>query len=492
MYSECVLEGITGAPDILIDKTMEFASEVGALKHQDFYDPFGVDGQGCINSSTNSSTANTPCVFICHDNNGPFPFCENNTGPVGMIYDPFAEANTSTCSLTSVDDGTIYNFNSFAPAEYYLFSDLEKVDLDPEDLESQVNDILCDEETGVVLIIDDYKPDGSSDSTTQHAIYVHGNDGNGKHIYKDSWPGNPDADRIQTIDWTKVVKAFKITGSVTISTEVNDPPCDCTIVDPGTISGPTVVSTTGDCSDLDFTESISSDNLDVSITSTGQLLVTPNQSDCGDTGFISIDGCSSFYANFDVDPEPLPVLDIFVLAQELCPGDVIELDIYDNNNAFPATTYNWNIIAGGSIASGQGSPVIFVSIPPSNESSNNNNELIVTVTAVNACGVSEVFRIKIPISDDCGNQGGGQHFIGNQNNNHNELCFGPNPVDQTIFIYNPKGTEIQSQIFNIEGQLIIQSSNNSINVKSLPAGVYYIQMIDKITGVDEISKFIKQ
>lgn len=494
MYSECVLEGLTGSSDILINKTMEFASEVGALKHEDFYDPFGSDGQGCINSISNSSTSNTPCIFICKDNNNNNSnFCENNSsGPVGMIYDPVDESNFPTCSITSIDDGTVYNFNSFTPSEYYVFSNLEKTDLDTEELANQVEDQLCDG-NGVVLIIDDYRPNGSSDPKTQHSIFVHGSNGNGNLIYKDSWPGNADPARTQSIIWANVVKAFTITGSVTLSTEDEDTPCDCTIIDPGTISGPTVVSTSGDCSDLNLAQSISSDNLNVAATNNGQLIITPTLSNCEETGFISMDDCDSFYAEFTVDPEPQPVIDILVYALQVCPGDIIELNIYDNNNAYPTTTYNWDVTSGGSITSGQGSPVIFVSIPPNTfGESNINNKLTVTVTAINACGVSQVFNVQIPFSENCDEFDDGQFFIEHKNSSENELSFGPNPAEEILFILNPKGTEIQSQIFNMKGELIIKSSDNSINVESLTAGAYFIQITDKVTGKNKFSKFVKQ
>ena len=68
--------------------------------------------------------------------------------------------------------------------------------------------------------------------------------------------------------------------------------------------------------------------------------------------------------------------------------------------------------------------------------------------------------------------------------NKNSFTVFPNPVDEVLFIDSE--FKLQSEIYNMSGQKMLDSSSNSINISKLPKGVYLLKR------GKNIKKFIKK
>lgn len=76
--------------------------------------------------------------------------------------------------------------------------------------------------------------------------------------------------------------------------------------------------------------------------------------------------------------------------------------------------------------------------------------------------------------------------VDNNISNKNDLQINPNPVDDILIIENGNDHQnSKNMIYNIFGELIIESNTNEINVSNLPPGTYFLIQGDKAT------KFLK-
>jgi hypothetical protein len=65
----------------------------------------------------------------------------------------------------------------------------------------------------------------------------------------------------------------------------------------------------------------------------------------------------------------------------------------------------------------------------------------------------------------------------------------PNPTTSLLNI-KMKADLIQAEIYNIQGQKVLESTSKNINVSKLSSGIYIIQLEDA-SGVRQAKRFIK-
>jgi len=79
--------------------------------------------------------------------------------------------------------------------------------------------------------------------------------------------------------------------------------------------------------------------------------------------------------------------------------------------------------------------------------------------------------------------------LGTEDNTHISVTIYPNPVQDVLRINTQQPIE-SLKIYNLQGQLIKEDSNSSVDVSQLTAGLYFIQLI--IDGKTVTKKFIKE
>ena len=90
-------------------------------------------------------------------------------------------------------------------------------------------------------------------------------------------------------------------------------------------------------------------------------------------------------------------------------------------------------------------------------------------------------------SEDCWQE---DLAVAEQKENLSKMSVFPNPVTSTL---NISGVDAKNvKIFNVVGQqMIVTSSNNTVNVESLAPGAYVLQVVDA-EGNIKTTKFIKK
>ena len=78
--------------------------------------------------------------------------------------------------------------------------------------------------------------------------------------------------------------------------------------------------------------------------------------------------------------------------------------------------------------------------------------------------------------------------------NNNTLFVYPNPVQNTLSLYNPSQLSFDINIIDISGKNLFSTVNerSTINVENLSEGVYFIQLINQEKGINKTFKFIKK
>jgi len=476
-YSKCVLDGFGTNPFDMIEKTIDHAAEYGALHQNDFYNP------SAETSSAHCHGGFADCIFYCIlENSDEYNFCEENTnGPIG-IGKSDTDNGEAHCEFEEEFFHIIY------PSFYYQFSDLEWTKMDSENLEQNVINSISNGQ-GVILMLEEYSP--NNETALDHAIFAYDYFGDGKFRFKDSWPGDAAADRTTELEFSNVISAYTVTGSVTVVSSNTEEECDCVIEDPGVITGPTTLTITGENCDYIINEIISSDNINVR-NRNGNLVITPNLNNCEENATIEWPGCDAFDAEFQLDPlPPSPILDIQLLSLQVCPGDIIELNIVDYNNP-QNTTYNWSIISGGDLAFEGSGPVAFVEVSQNVPGIPNSGTITIEVTAENPCGESGAFTFNIPLSEDCDKPTGGGQFFMNPNNGESVLNIFPNPAQEILYINSPDGGSTNSVIYDLSGIPILESKELKINISNLNSAIYIIKLISPESGEIQIRRFVKK
>lgn len=78
---------------------------------------------------------------------------------------------------------------------------------------------------------------------------------------------------------------------------------------------------------------------------------------------------------------------------------------------------------------------------------------------------------------------------GLESNVLNHLNIYPNPFDNQIFVEGTDKTDLQITIYNMKGEICLQTSNNKIDTSGLPAGVYMLRL--EAEGKQLFQKMIK-
>jgi hypothetical protein len=185
---------------------------------------------------------------------------------------------------------------------------------------------------------------------------------------------------------------------------------------------------------------------------------------------VQIGDCDPMVSNFTLDPKLSTPTDIVAYALEVCPIQSIELNVEDNNAPYPSVNYQWQVLSGGSLGSGQGSPVIFV-----NTSNVEYGMLMVRVRVKNKCGFSDWFTISIPFDRNCRSGDGVMRRAIVE-----YISVFPNPTHDYITI-DGAGDNVKSKMFSINGHLIISSTVNTIDASNLKAGMYLLT-VEQIDG----------
>lgn len=165
LWSTCVLEGATGNGLYIIDAIADHVNDIGALYEQDFYDPFGQGGLGCLSGQGNPANSRTPCIFLYEGAQNKFcQILTNNDCPVGLQLG----FEAGVCNFAGHSWETHFP-ESFRSGQVSVNS-LNVGDLTNAQKEQVLDHKICAEETGVVLFLKDYRPIGSSDNPTFHAV----------------------------------------------------------------------------------------------------------------------------------------------------------------------------------------------------------------------------------------------------------------------------------------------------------------------------------
>jgi len=475
-WSTCVLDGATGYGPHIINSIADHVNDIGALYEEDFYDPFGPDGQGCINGQGNPSGSNTPCIFICEGAENDFCEATNQAGcPIGLQISEEA----GTCNFGGYTWMTHFP-TSFRSGNVSLI-DLNIGNLSSDDKEELLEQTICDDNQGVVLFLNDYRPNGNSDNVTSHAVYAFKKNGS-SFTYKDSWPGDPSSGRTQSLDFEKISHAYFFEGSLNDQSCIDtpEPDCDCQLVGPSSTVGQATFKLVGPCKGAkDWNVS---DNLEV--TSGGSRRsrnITVALDSCQVENVnvsVQVGECDPMSVSFVLDPKPAAPVGITVFAQQICPNQIIELNVEDDNAATPEVSYEWQVVSGGALASGQGSGTIFVTT-----SGAEFGVLNVRVRARNECGVSDWFTISIPFDRDCRDGDGGLRSVVDD-----EVSIFPNPAFQVINI-DGLGSQVYSELLSLDGKVVSVNQTSKIDVAHINSGIYILR-IKKTDGHRQSFKLI--
>lgn len=121
-----------------------------------------------------------------------------------------------------------------------------------------------------------------------------------------------------------------------------------------------------------------------------------------------------------------------------------------------------------------------------------NGQLMYPRKAVQRIAISDYYpsHIELPIYTNV--------FVG-ENENQNEishtgdLMFFPNPASDFMEVYFSKHTDYSISVFNVAGQEVfktrISDDHMKIDVRKFPAGMYFLETVEIISGVKKVEKF---
>ena len=480
-YSRCVLDGATGNGTIMVEQIIDQVNNVGALFQDDFYAPTAPCPFSPIN---NPQGAGTPCIFICENTISDFCNEESAAGcPLGMLEN-FNDEGFADCTYQdkafSTHEPDKYMSGNFTATDLMLENETDKLKV--------IEDQICENGTGVVLFINDFSPN-SDPIAPQHAIYVFKIQ-DSTLTFKDSWPGSPSVSRTMTLSPSNYAKAYVIQGSGSEVSCLPDPPeCACEYLDgPACVDGPTKYTLVGNCTG-DKIWSIPEGLEIVSGGNKKSRFVTIKSTSCEqDTLWIGVNvpNCGLIKKQVIVKPNlPQQPTEILVFAQDICPNQLIEVNVIDNNAPYPETTYEWSVLSGGTIVSGQGTPTIFV------QTANIQFGILkIRVRAVNECGVSTWKSIGVPFSEDCRNGEGDGKDIGMRSADiESQITVYPNPAQDVLYI-NSAMEKVDIIIYSIEGKQLLSSTSKSIDISTLQNGIYLLKS-NAEGQTSQLIKFIK-
>jgi hypothetical protein len=164
---------------------------------------------------------------------------------------------------------------------------------------------------------------------------------------------------------------------------------------------------------------------------------------------------------------------------QLCAG--AQNQPYGVSTVNGATSYNWQVFTGASIASGQGTKNITVNIPSTTSSSNN-----ISVSASNSCGTGQVRSLGGITVDPA--------YCSRlmKPDGKNRIAVYPNPSSGLINLRAEGETPVLVVLYNLLGELVHSSTwRNELALSGLPNGLYILRAQYK-NGENSILRIEKQ